>query len=149
VALANWKSSSSASVCSTTSASRPRIQRSASVRSASVGSSRSGDAPLVSASLVAFHSFVPKLREPATHSSDSAMSAPGLAPRAIVKRRASAPKRSMRSRGSIVLPLDFDIFLPYWSRISPCRNTCSNGGFPSMAYSPNIIIRTTQKNRMS
>jgi hypothetical protein len=47
------------------------------------------------------------------------------------------------------LPLDFDIFLPYWSRMRPCRKTWSNGWTSSIAYRPNIIIRTTQKNRMS
>ena len=74
-----------------------------------------------SANRLAFHSFVVKLREPATHSVDSAMSAPGFDPRAIVKRNASAPYSSISSSGSIVFPRDFDIFLPCWSRISPCR----------------------------
>ena len=98
---------------------------------------------------MAFQILLQKLREPAAHSSLTATSAPGLAPRSRVKRVASAPKRSIQSSGSTTLPNDFDIFLPYWSRTMPCRATTRNGGSPSIAYSPNIIIRATQKNRMS
>jgi hypothetical protein len=48
-----------------------------------------------------------------------------------------------------VLPNDFDIFLPCWSRTIPCSAITGNGGVPSIAKVPNIIIRATQKNRMS
>jgi hypothetical protein len=88
-----------------------------------------------------------------------AMSPPGLAPRARVNRVASAPNRSTQSNGSTVFPRDFDIFLPNWSRTSPCSPTTRNGTAsagalpngpgPRIAYRPNIIIRATQKNRMS
>jgi hypothetical protein len=103
---------------------------------------------------VAFQSLLQKFREPAAHSSLMASSLPGLDPRASVNRTASAPKRSIQSSGSTVFPRDLDIFLPYWSRTSPCsattRNgTASAGGLSFIAYSPNIIIRATQKNKMS
>ena len=48
-----------------------------------------------------------------------------------------------------MLPTVFDIFWPYWSRTMPCSAIVSNGRTPSIAYRPNIIIRATQKNRMS
>ncbi len=110
-----------ASTSDTTVESLPRIQRSASVSSLASGTGVATVAPLDNANRVAFHNFVQKLREPAAHSSASAMSAPGLAPLARVKRVASAPNRSIQSSGSMTLPRDFDIFLPWASRISPCR----------------------------
>ena len=66
-----------------------------------------------------------------------------------MKRVASAPYRLIQSSGSTALPYDFDIFLPCPSRTMPCNATTSNGWTPSMAYRPNIIIRATQKKRMS
>src|SRR4029453_2255033 len=113
------------------------------------GSPPSTVAPFISANRVAFHSLLQKLREPWHHSSLRGTSVPGLAPRASVNRVASAPNRSIQSSGSTTLPNDFDIFLPCWSRTMPCSATTSNGCSPSIAYSPNIIIRATQKNRMS
>jgi hypothetical protein len=82
------------------------------------------------------------------------MSPPGLAPRARVNRVASAPNRSIQSSGSTVLPRDLDILRPWASRIRPCRKTWRNGtasagSWSRIAYRPNIIIRATQKNRMS
>src|SRR5260370_13142435 len=111
-------------------------------------------APLSRAKRAAFHSLLQKLREPAAHSSLMAMSPPGLAPRARVNLVASAPNRSTQSSGSTVFPRDLDIFLPNWSRTSPCsittRNgTASAGDLSRIAYRPNIIILATQKNRMS
>src|SRR5437762_3848089 len=114
-------------------------------------------APLRRAKRTAFHSLLQKLREPAAHSSLMAMSPPGLAPRARVNLVASAPNLSTQSSGSTVFPRDLDIFLPNWSRTSPCSTTTRNGTDPEassgaasrIAYRPNIIIRTTQKNRMS
>src|SRR2546429_3684286 len=111
-------------------------------------------APLRRAKRTAFHSLLQKLREPAAHSSLIAMSPPGLAPRARVNLVASAPNLSIQSSGSTVFPRDLDIFLPNWSRSSPCsattRNgTASAGGLSRIAYRPNIIIRATQKNRRS
>ena len=114
-----------------------------------VGSGVATEAPFSSANRVAFHSLLQKLRAPAHHSSLTARSLPGLAPRARVKRSASAPYLSIHSSGSTLLPRDFDIFLPSLSRISPCSATTWKGCFPSMANSANIIIRATQKNRMS
>src|SRR5580692_806691 len=106
-------------------------------------------APFIRANRVAFQSLLQKLREPAAHSSLTAVSLPGLAPRASVKRTASAPNRSIHSSGSTVLPRDLDIFLPNWSRTRPCSATTSNGCLPSIAYRPNSIIRATQKNKIS
>ena len=111
-------------------------------------------APLSNANLVAFQSLLQKFREPAAHSSLMEVSLPGLEPRASVNRTASAPNRSIQSSGSTVLPRDLDIFLPYWSRTRPCSTTVRNGtascgGRSRIAYRPNIIIRATQKNRMS
>ena len=56
-----------------------------------------------------------------------ARSPPGLAPRASVNRRASAPKISTQSSGSMTLPLDLLILRPDSSRISPCKKTSVNG----------------------
>ena len=111
-------------------------------------------APLSSANRVAFHSLLQKFLAPVTHSSLTATSPPGLAPRARVNLVASAPNRSIQSSGSTVLPRDLDIFRPNWSRTRPCSATWRNGtacaGSASfIAYRPNIIIRATQKNRMS
>ena len=117
--------------------------------SAAGGSGSAVVAPLSSANRVAFHSLLQKLRLPCTHSSPIGTSVPGLAPRARVKRSASDPYASIQSSGSTALPNDFDIFLPCLSRTMPCSATTSNGCTPSIAYSPNIIIRATQKNRMS
>jgi hypothetical protein len=95
-----------------------------------------------------------KFLDPVTHSSLMATSLPGLAPRARVNRVASAPNRPIQSSGSTVLPSDLDIFLPCWSRTSPCRaisrnGTAWDGSRSDITYRPNIIIRATQKNRMS
>src|SRR5258707_6669862 len=106
------------------------------------------------ANLVAFQSLLQKFRDPAAQSSLIASSLPGVAPLARVKRVASVPKRSIQSSGSTTFPLDLDIFLPNWSRTRPCRTmvwngTASAGDLPRLAYRPNIIIRATQKKRMS
>src|SRR5712692_357498 len=141
-----------------TADSRDKIHRSGTDRAPEEGMvSRAADgtrAPLSSAKRTAFHSLLQKLREPAAHSSLMAMSPPGLAPRARVNLVASAPNLSTHSSGSTVFPRDLDIFLPNWSRTRPCRATIRNGtasagGASRIAYRPNIIIRATQKNRMS
>ncbi len=54
----------------------------------------------------------------------------------------------MTPSGSITLPLVFDIFWPYGSRMSPLRYTYRNGVSP-ISHSPSIIIRATQKKMMS
>src|SRR5207248_490444 len=147
--LANSYPSKYSSTSSTTCCNRDRIQRSTVDSSSAGGSSPTVVAPLSNANRVAFHSLLQKLREPWHQSSLTGTSVPGFAPRASVKRVASAPNRSIQSSGSTTLPDDFDIFLPYWSRTIPCSATTSNGCTPSIANSPNIIIRATQKNRMS
>ena len=75
-----------------------------------------GDASLNSANRVAFHNFVPKLRYPSILLSESFKSRPIAAIAVKVKRTASAPYLSIKSRGSITFPVDLDIFLPCSSR---------------------------------
>jgi len=90
-ALPNWKSPSSWVVWEITSSNRSRIHRSAGV-SASTSNSPSGTlAPLSWANFAALNNFEQNFPEPATHSVAMAWSAPGLDPRANVKRTASAP----------------------------------------------------------
>ena len=68
----------------------------------------------------------------------------------------------MISIGSITLPLVFDIFSRFASRTSPWMYTSRNGtasasergdpsgiGTSSMKWQPSMIMRATQKNRMS
>jgi hypothetical protein len=55
------------------------------------GSSPATVAPFINAKRVAFQSLLQKLREPWHHSSLIGTSEPGFAPRASVKRVASAP----------------------------------------------------------
>jgi hypothetical protein len=55
---------------------------------------------------------------------------------------------SIRSSGSMMLPLDFDIFWPCSSRIRPVMYTSRNGT-SSANLSPIMIIRATQKKMMS
>ena len=155
--MANSNSSNSASTSAVTAASRDRIHRSgtpSAARSSAESGAPPATAPFISANLVAFHSLLQKLRAPATHSSLSATSPPGLAPLARVNRVASAPNLAIQSSGSTVLPRDLDIFLPNASRTRPCSATWRNGTDPSgpasaIAYSPNSIILATQKNKMS
>src|SRR5690348_7046244 len=152
--LPNSNASNSWSVSAITADKRDRIQRSGTERAPGEGTASGTWAPLRRAKRTAFHSLLQKLREPAAHSSLMAMSPPGLAPRARVNLVASAPNRSTQSSGSTVFPRDLDIFLPNWSRTSPCSTTTRNGTASSgaasrIAYRPNIIILTTQKNRMS
>ncbi len=71
--------------------SRDRIQRSAAVSSSGAGSGPWTVAPFISANRVAFQILLQKFREPLTQSSPIGTSAPGLAPRASVKRTASVP----------------------------------------------------------
>src|SRR5205085_1114979 len=152
--LANSNDSNSWSVSAITAESRDRIHRSGTESAAGSSAASGTRAPLSRANLTAFQSLLAKLREPAAHSSLMAMSPPGLAPRARVHLVASAPNLSTQSSGSTVFPRDLDIFLPNWSRTSPCSTTTRNGtasagALSRIAYRPNIIIRTTQKNKMS
>ena len=105
--------------------------------------------PFIMAKRVAFHILVAKFRAPAIHSSARAWSVPGFAPRAKANLRASDPYLSINSNGSITFPLDFDIFLPFLSLTRPCSAITSNGCFPSIANNEKIIMRATQKKRMS
>src|SRR5258708_5074398 len=162
--FANSTSSNSASVSVITAASRDKIHRSGTLSpapSAAVSGTWSpwraaapASTPLMSANLAAFQSLLQKLRDPATHSSLSATSPPGLAPLASVKRAASAPNLAIPSSGSTVFPRAFHIFLHCASLTRPCSATLRNGTDRSgpasaIAYRPNIIILATQKNRMS
>ena len=78
-----------------------------------------GRAP--STNRVAFHSLFAKLRAFSTLAVPNRWSLPGVAPWTSAKRSASAPSSSIVASGSTELPLVFDIFAPYGSRISPER----------------------------
>ena len=148
-ARANSYFSSSSVVSFTVSDRRLRIHLSMALSESSAGKSPVTVAPFIIAKRVAFQSLVAKLRDPPIQSSASAWSVPGLAPRAKVKRNASAPYLSINSMGSTTFPRLFDIFLPNWSRTKPCNMIVLNGATPSIAKVDIIIMRTTQKNKMS
>ena len=77
------------------------------------------------------------------------MSRPRVAPMAEREaQRVRAGLRRSTSSGSITLPFIFDIFSPFSSRTIACRYTVRNGT-SSMKCRPIIIIRATQKKRMS
>ena len=67
----------------------------------------------------AFHSLLAKSRAGRTVSADMRMSWPWPHRVIIVMRVASVPYCAMRSRGSMTLPLVFDIFWPCASRTRP------------------------------
>ena len=67
---------------------------------------------------------------------------------ASVNRTASAPNSSHISSGSTTFPFVFDIFWPFSSRTRPWSTTSSKGARPSN-HVPAMIIRATQKKRMS
>src|SRR5215472_15349977 len=110
-ALPNSYRSSSPSTSAITLDSRDRIHRSDKLRSL-ISNGLVASAPFSNANLVAFQSLLHKFLEPATQSSLTAVSLPGLDPRASVNLTASAPNRSIQSSGSAVFPRDLDIFLP-------------------------------------
>ena len=68
--------------------------------------------------LFAFQILFKKFLYPLTLSSDSFTSLPGEAIESKVNLRASALYFSIRSKGSITFPFDFDIFCPFSSRTS-------------------------------
>ena len=76
------------------------------------------------------------------------MSLPGLLPVMMLKRRASAPKRSIISMGSTPLPADLDIFLPCGSRMRPWMSTVWKGIW-CICSQAEKIMRATQKKMMS
>ena len=72
----------------------------------------------------------------------------GIVEAAIAKRNASVPYFSIIGIGSMELPEDLLIFLPVSSATKKCKYT-SRKGTSSIHFKPIIIIRATQKNRMS
>ena len=66
----------------------------------------------------------------------------------MLKRSASAPKRSIISMGSTPLPADLLIFLPCGSRMRPCISTVWKGGL-CVCSQAEKIMRATQKKMMS
>jgi hypothetical protein len=89
-----------------------------------------------------------KLRPPSSFARVSRWSLPAADPATSANRSASAPISSIVSRGSTTLPFVLLIFWPYGSRTMPLRNTVWKGS-RSVQKRPSIIIRATQKNRMS
>ena len=76
------------------------------------------------------------------------MSRPWAATAASVKRKASVPNFPITASGSATLPLDLDIFCPSASRTRAWMYTSRNGTSP-VHLRPSMIMRATQKNRMS
>src|SRR4029077_4265555 len=76
------------------------------------------------------------------------MSVPGAAIDARQNRIASVPYCWFSATGSSPVPLDLDIFSPPDVRTSACKYTAWNGTLP-VKWMPSMIIRATQKNRMS
>ena len=64
------------------------------------------------------------------------------------KRKLSVPYFAIISNGSIPLPKDLDIFLPWLSRTIPWIKTSLNGSTP-VCFIPENIILATQKNIIS
>ena len=89
-----------------------------------------------------------KLRAASSFAGPSRVSFPGDVPTVTANRSASAPYLSMASSGSTTFPRVLLIFAPSTSRIRPLRYTVWKGAFPVFS-SPIMIIRATQKNRMS
>ena len=79
--------------------------------------------------------------------SESVWSAPAATPFTSAKRSASAPNCSMKPSGLMTLPVDLLIFSPS-TRTRPWRYTVWNGMSP-ISSMPIMIMRATQKNRMS
>ena len=138
----------------------PRSPRSATGSSARPARGRPGPAAAATASAgidagrtpstnrVAFHSLFAKLRPVSSFCGPNFWSWPGVAPWITANRSASAPASSITTSGSTTLPFVFDMRWPCASRMSPDRYTVWNGS-TSVRCSPSIIIRATQKNRMS
>ena len=81
-------------------------------------------------------------------SSERRISRPMAAKAVRVKRNESQPYLSIMASGSMTLPVDLDILRPEASRTRACRYTSLNGTSP-IKWMPIIIMRATQKNRMS
>ena len=81
-------------------------------------------------------------------SSLSTTSEPWPAEATRANRTASVPYFWVISSGSMTLPLVFDIFCLSASRTSPWIITFRNGTSPIISM-PSIVIRATQKNKMS
>src|SRR5690606_23868945 len=82
------------------------------------------------------------------NSSSNKISLPAEADNNNPQRTPFAPNFSIKSNGSGELPTDLDIFLPCVSRTIPVKYTLENGFSPAYSY-PAIIIRATQKNKIS
>src|SRR4029077_17688184 len=76
------------------------------------------------------------------------MSVPGAAIDVRQKRIASVPYCWFSATGSSPVPLDLDIFSPPDVRTSACKYTAWNGTL-LVKWMPSMIIRATQKNKMS
>ena len=96
----------------------------------------------------AFHILLPNFFADTVHSSSNGTSCPGLAFSISENLKASAPCFSDNSKGSIVFPRLFDIFLPCESLTKPWIRISLNGIF-SIVYKPIMIILATQKKIIS
>ena len=133
---------------------RSRIQRSAAVRAAPSSWLVGTTAPFFMANLVALNSFGQNLPEPATHSVGDGL---------VGARVRAAGQGEPHRVGAIVLdPLQridgVALRLGHLLAVLVTHQAVQRDGMKrhlrgavviAVAYSPNIIIRTTQKNRMS
>ena len=118
--------------------------------SATGGRSPSTVAPFIRAKRVAFHSLLQKLREPWHHSSLIGTSEPGLAPRARVKPgRVGAVAVDPVERVDHVAERLRHLLAVTVADHAVQRDDVERLDAIFIAYRPNIIIRATQKNRMS
>ena len=108
----------------------------------------SSDVRCIRANRAAFQSLFMKCRYPSTRFSDIFISRPCAAKAARVNRNASVPWDSIIVRGSTALPVDLLIFCPSSSLTRAWIYTSLNGISP-MKWIPIIIIRATQKNKIS
>jgi hypothetical protein len=134
-------------------AARDRIHRSAGPSRDASGERRAASAGIeagraLSTNRAAFQSLFAKLRPVSSFCGPNRWSRPGVEPWRRANRSASAPDSSITDSGSTTLPFVFDIFDPYGSRIRPDSETVWNGS-ASVRWRPSIIIRATQKKRIS
>ena len=102
----------------------------------------------ISTNLAAFHILLAKFLPASTFSVENLRSFPGELPVVSANLSASVPYCSMTSSGSIPLPRDLLIFLPWASLTMPWMNTYLKGSLPVCSRAENIIL-ATQKKMMS
>ena len=126
VTSANAKSASAVSTVAMVAATRLRSQRSPGPSAPGSGARRAASGGIVSGraprtNRAAFQILFAKFRAFCSLTWLNRWSLPGVAPWMRAKRSASAPLSPIASSGSTTLPVVFDIFAPYGSRMRPER----------------------------